>query len=63
MLESLEKHFNGNVFKINSKIEKEFIKNKIDLKFLAECLDGNLDINSQLTIWYKFILLKIYLLN
>lgn len=56
LLESLEKHFNGNVFKINSKIEKEFIKHKIDLKFLAECLDGNLDINSQLTIWqiYSF---------
>ena len=56
LLESLEKHFNGNVFKLNSKTEKDFIQNKIDLKYLAECLDGNLDVHSQLTIWqiYSF---------
>lgn len=54
LLESLEKHFNGNVFKINSKAEINFIKNNVDLKYLAECLEGNLDLNNQLTIWQVY---------
>ena len=56
LLEYLEKHFNGGVFKISSQKEKDFIQEKINLKFLAECLEGNLDVNSQLTIWqiYSF---------
>lgn len=54
LLHILEKHFNGNVFKINSNEEKKFIRNKVDLKFLAECLDGNLDLGNQLTIWQVY---------
>jgi methylase of polypeptide subunit release factors len=54
LLDSLESHFNGNVFSIEGS-SRELLK-KIDLSHLAEHLEGRLNTNTQLTLWniYSF---------
>jgi hypothetical protein len=55
LLDSLEGHFNGNVFHVEDNNIRELLKT-INLQPLAEHLEGKLDANSQLGIWsyYSF---------
>jgi hypothetical protein len=55
LLDSLECHFNGNVFHVEDDNIKELLKT-INLQPLAEHLEGKLDSNSQLGVWslYSF---------
>lgn len=55
LLDSLEGHFNGNVFHVEEDNIKELLKT-INLQPLAEHLEGKLDSNSQLGVWslYSF---------
>jgi tRNA1(Val) A37 N6-methylase TrmN6 len=55
LLDSLEGHFNGNVFHVEDNNIKELLKT-INLQPLAEHLEGKLDSNSQLGVWslYSF---------
>ena len=55
LLDSLEGHFNGNVFHVEEENIKELLRT-INLQPLAEHLEGILDSNSQLGIWsyYSF---------
>lgn len=64
LLNALENHFNGNVFRIENETEIKSIQNT-DLKVLAQCLDGKLDSNNQLSIWkiYSFRHIPIELIS
>ena len=55
LLDSLEGHFNGNVFHVEDDNIRELLKT-INLQPLAEHLEGKLDANNQLGIWsyYSF---------